>query len=444
VLTGWGATAPTVATVVQPTYDDAAELILSAGQRGVLARGLGRSYGDAAQNGGGLVLGPLPSWIELLDGGVVRASAGTSLHDLMRTLLPKGWFVPVTPGTRYITLGGAVACDVHGKNHHRSGSFGSHVRSLELVLADGSRRRLSPDDADPSIRQQFWATVGGMGLTGLITEVTLSCIPVTSGHMVVDTERMPDLDATMARLREADRSHTYTVAWLDMTARGRHMGRSVITLGEHAERDQLPAKLRGRGPVLPRDPRLDLPFTPPISLINHLSARLFNDVWFHKAPSRRTVELQSMGTFFHPLDGVAHWNRVYGSRGLVQYQCVLPDSSEHVLGAILQRFAEAGVAGFLSVLKRFGQANPSPLSFPMAGWTLAVDVPASPRLAPLLDELDRVVLEAGGRLYLAKDSRAEAAVIQQMYPRLGEFREVRASMDPSRVFQSDLARRLGL
>ena len=283
-----------------------------------------------------------------------------------------------------------------------------------------------------------------MGLTGMITEVTLSCIPVTTGHMVVDTERIPDLDATMERLREADRTHTYTVAWLDMTARGRHTGRSVITLGEHAERDQLPSPLRERGMVLPRDPSLDLPLTPPISLVNRLSARLFNEAWFRKAPRRRTDELQSMGAFFHPLDGVAHWNRLYGSRGLVQYQCVLPDSSEHVLGSILHRFADAGAASFLSVLKRFGPANPSPLSFPMAGWTLAVDVPAAPGLGPLLDELDQVVLDAGGRLYLAKDSRAEAGVIQQMYPRLGEFRKVRASMDPSGVFQSDLARRLGL
>ncbi|HEX2892730.1 MAG TPA: FAD-binding oxidoreductase [Marmoricola sp.] len=443
LLTGWGGTSPTAATVV-PGDVDLASTVSQPHPRGVLARGLGRSYGDAAQNSGGLVIDPSPGSVELLQDGSARVSAGTDLHTLIRAVLPRGWFVPVTPGTRYVTIGGAIACDVHGKNHHRAGSFGAHVRSLDLVTADGSSRTLRPDDHDPRVQEQFWATVGGMGLTGVITSAVISLTPVQSGHMVVDTERTADLDDVMVRLREADRSHTYTVAWVDATARGRHLGRSVITLGEHAGTDELPRQLRGRGPTLPESPRAEFPFTPPVGLITPLTARAFNEMWYRKAPRHRTGEIQTIGAFFHPLDGVRHWNRVYGSRGLVQYQFVVPDGAEQTLVAVLEHFTRAEAPCFLSVLKRFGPANPAPLSFPMPGWTLALDVPASPRLGALLQKLDRLVLEAGGRLYLAKDARAGAQAVRQMYPRLEEFEKVRARMDPDRVFRSDLARRLGL
>lgn len=444
MLAGWGATAPTAARVVTSTRGEIAGLVSQAGSRGMLARGLGRSYGDAAQNSGGLVLEPLPSSIEVLDDGLVAVSGGTSLHDLIRALLPRGLFVPVTPGTRYVTVGGAIACDVHGKNHHTSGSLGAHVRSLDIVLADGSSRRLAPDDDDNGVREQFWATVGGMGLTGIITSAVLSCLPVETGHMLVDTERADDLDAAMSRLKEADRTHAYTVAWLDTTAGGRNLGRSVITLGEHAPAGLLPERQRRYGPVLPRSPRLGVPLTPSVGLVTRATSHAFNELWFHKAPRRRVAELQTIAQFFHPLDGVAHWNRVYGGRGLVQYQFVVPDASEQMLVRIVERFTQARVPCFLSVLKRFGPANPAPLSFPIPGWTLAVDVPPSNELAPLLDTLDQMVLDAGGRLYLAKDSRTTADTVRQMYPRIDEFRRVRESMDPHRVFRSDLARRLGL
>jgi decaprenylphospho-beta-D-ribofuranose 2-oxidase len=444
LLTGWGGTSPTAATVVAARPDDLPALLSGPHSRGVIARGLGRSYGDAAQNAGGLVIDPLPGVIELLGDGLVRVSAGTDLHELICALVPKGWFVPVTPGTRYVTIGGAIACDVHGKNHHRAGSLGAHVRSLDLILADGSRRRLSPDDEHPGVREQFWATIGGMGLTGIITSAVVSLIPVESGHMVVDTERAADLDEVMGRLREADRTHTYTVAWVDATARGRHLGRSVITLGEHANADVLPPRLRARGPQLPGEPRAGVPFRPRVGLINQLTTRTFNELWYRKAPRRRTDEIQTLAEFFHPLDGVRDWNLVYGNRGLIQYQFVVPDEAGHVLATILERFTRARVPCFLSVLKRFGPANPAPLSFPMPGWTLALDMPASPGLAELLDQLDRIVLDAGGRLYLAKDSRADATTVREMYPRIDEFEEIRATMDPDRLFRSDLARRLGL
>lgn len=438
-LTGWGMTAPTVSRVIEATAAEVPALVGAAGPRGVLARGLGRSYGDPAQNAGGAVLAPLPAAIGPVDpDGLVRVSAGTSLHDLMVDLLPRGRFVPVTPGTRYVTVGGAIACDVHGKSHHRTGSFGDHVASLDLVLADGSTRTVGPDrEAD-----LFWATVGGLGLTGVITSAVLRTIPVETGYAVVSTQRLPDLDAVMAEMAGSDRDHTYSVAWIDTLARGRSMGRSVLSRGEHATRGQLGARAAADPLVVPREPRLGVPLRPPVGLVGPLGVRAFNEAWYRKAPRHRAGEIQSLSTFFHPLDGVAHWNRVYGPHGLVQYQLVVPDGAEQALVRILQRIATERLPCFLAVLKRFGPGNPGPLSFPLAGWTLAYDVPALPGLAALLDELDRAVVDAGGRLYLAKDARLRPDLLPAMYPRLAEFREVRERVDPQHRFRSDLSRRL--
>ena len=445
-LTGWGRTAPSVGRLVDadPEADPEAvpDLVRSAGPRGVIARGLGRSYGDPAQNAGGTVLAPLPSAIEPPDpadpDGLVRVSAGTSLHELIGALLPRGRFVPVTPGTRYVTVGGAIACDVHGKSHHRAGSFGDHVVALDLVLADGSTRTVGPD-REPDV---FWATVGGLGLTGVITSAVLRTIPVETGYAVVTTQRLPDLDAVMAEMAGSDRDHTYSVAWIDTLARGRSMGRSVLSRGEHATRDQLTGRAAAQPLLVPHGPRLAVPFRPPVGLVRSLGVRAFNEAWYRTAPRHRTGEIQSLAAFFHPLDGVADWNRVYGPRGLVQYQLVVPDGAEPALVRILERIAAERLPCFLAVLKRFGPGNPAPLSFPMAGWTLAYDVPAHPGLAPLLDELDRAVVGAGGRVYLATDARLRPELLPAMYPRLGEFLELRDRLDPERRFRSDLARRL--
>lgn len=441
-LTGWGLTAPSVGRLVETTPEAVPELVRSAGARGLIARGLGRSYGDPAQNAGGTVLAPLPAAIEPPDpadpDGLVRVSAGTSLHDLIGALLPRGRFVPVTPGTRYVTVGGAIACDVHGKSHHRAGSFGDHVVALDLVLADGTARTVGPD-REPEV---FWATVGGLGLTGVITSAVLRTVPVETGYAVVTTQRLPDLDAVMAEMAGSDRDHTYSVAWIDTLARGRSMGRSVLSRGEHATRDQLAGRAASRPLLVPHEPRLAVPFRPPVGLVRSLGVRAFNEAWYRKAPRHRTGEIQSLAAFFHPLDGVADWNRVYGPRGLVQYQLVVPDGAEAALVRILERIAAERLPCFLAVLKRFGPGNPAPLSFPMAGWTLAYDVPAHPGLAPLLDELDRAVVDAGGRVYLAKDARLRPELLPAMYPRLGEFRELRDRLDPEHRFRSDLARRL--
>jgi decaprenylphospho-beta-D-ribofuranose 2-oxidase len=440
-LTGWGLTAPTVGRVVSATPGHVAGVVGTAGPRGLIARGLGRSYGDPAQNAGGEVLLPLATDIgEIGPDGTVRVSAGTSLHDLMVDLLPHGRFVPVTPGTRYVTVGGAIACDVHGKSHHVAGSFGDHVESLDLVLADGSTRTVGPDrDAE-----LFWATVGGMGLTGVITTAVLRTIPVETGYATVTTQRLPDLDAVLREMTESDRDFTYSVAWIDTLARGSTMGRSVLSRGEHATRAELSGRAAAHPLAVPGAPRLGVPLRSPANLVTSLGVRAFNEAWFRRAPVHRAGEIQSLGAFFHPLDGVAHWNRVYGPHGFVQYQFVVPDGQEPALVRILERISAERLPCFLAVLKRFGPGNDGLMSFPLAGWTLAYDVPAHPDLAPLLDELDRLVVAAGGRVYLAKDARLRPDTLAEMYPRLAEFRAVRDTVDPDRTFQSDLSRRLAL
>ena len=434
-LRGWGRTAPSVARTVTATAAGVPDLVRGAGARGLIARGLGRSYGDVAQNAGGDVLLPLPTEIgEVAADGTVRVGAGTSLHDLIAALLPRGRFVPVTPGTRYVTVGGAIACDVHGKSHHVTGSFGRQVADLDLVLASGETRTVAPD-RDPDL---FWATVGGLGLTGVVTAATLRTIPVETAYAEVTTQRLANLDEVMREMREGDRDVTYSVAWIDTLARGASLGRSVLSRGEHATRD----RVSGDPLRPPGEPRLAVPFTPPVNLVTPLAVRAFNEAWFRRAPRHRTGEIQSLGQFFHPLDGVAGWNRAYGPRGLVQYQLVVPDDQDAALVRILERIAAARLPCFLAVLKRFGPGNDGPLSFPMAGWTLAYDVPAHPDLAPLMAWLDEQVVEAGGRVYLAKDARLHPALLPRMYPRLDEFRAVRERVDPDRVFRSDLARRL--
>lgn len=442
-VTGWGRTAPTAARLLAPrTYEEAAAAVRGCGPRGAIARGLGRAYGDAAQNAGGAVLDMTGlDRIRTIDAeaGVVVCEAGVSLHRLMEVLLPLGWFVPVTPGTRYVTVGGAIGADIHGKNHHGSGSFTRHVRALDLLTADGTVRTLAPGD------ELFDATAGGMGLTGVILSATVRLHRVETSLMSVDTERAADLDDLMARLTAMDHRYRYSVAWIDLLARGARTGRAVLTRGDHAPLDALPARtrrtpLRFRPGHLPPAPRHF-----PAGLLNRASVTAFNELWYRRAPRHRTGELQRIPTFFHPLDGVPHWNRIYGGGGFVQYQFVVGYGQEEALRRIVRRISRRGCPSFLAVLKRFGEADPGWLSFPLPGWTLALDIPTGlPGLAGFLDELDEEVAGAGGRVYLAKDARVRPRTLAAMYPRLAEFRELRARLDPDAVFTSDLSRRLDL
>jgi len=442
-VTGWGRTAPTAARLVRPrTYEEAAAAVRSCGTRGGIARGLGRAYGDAAQNAGGAVLDMTGlDRIHAIDadGGTVLCDAGVSLHRLMEVLLPLGWFVPVTPGTRYVTVGGAIGADIHGKNHHVSGSFARHVLSFELLTADGEIRTVGRGTP------LFDATAGAMGLTGVILTATVRLQPVATSMMSVDTARAADLDDLMARLTATDHHYRYSVAWIDLLARGTSMGRSVLTRGDHAALDSLPPRAR-RHPLAFRPAQFPpAPTFVPEGLLGRTTVGLFNEIWYRKAPRARTGELQKISTFFHPLDGVPHWNRVYGRGGFVQYQFVVGYGQEEALRRIVQRISERRCPSFLAVLKRFGDSDPGWLSFPVPGWTLALDIPANlAGLGGFLDELDEEVAQAGGRVYLAKDSRLRPELLGAMYPRLEEFRALRAELDPRRVFTSDLSRRLDL
>ena len=452
-LTGWGRTPATAADVVHAVHPDIVDDVVSGAiaggdrpDRGLIARGLGRSYGDAAQNAGGTVVDA--TWLDAvhhvdLEAGLITVGAGVSLETLMERFVPLGWFVPVTPGTRLVTVGGAIAADIHGKNHHRDGSFCSHVTAMTLVTPTGTW-----DISAASHPDLFWATAGGMGLTGVVTRATLQMIPVESSYMLVDTERASDLDDAMARMVSGDDGYRYSVTWIDCQSTGRNLGRSVLTRGDHARLDELPDALR-RSPDKARRfvPKtlVNVPITPPSGLLNPLTVGAFNEFWFRKAPKFQVGKAHHMTGFFHPLDGVGSWNRLYGKRGFLQYQFVVADRHAETVRRIIEQLTELKLASFLAVLKRFGPGDPGPLSFPKPGWTLALDLPVGyDQLDRLLDGFDEQVAEAGGRVYLAKDSRLAPVMFERMYPELDAWRAVRDRVDPEGVLQSDLGRRLGL
>jgi decaprenylphospho-beta-D-ribofuranose 2-oxidase len=445
-LRGWGRTAPTTATVVAPrSPEDVSTAISAAGPRGIIARGLGRSYGDPAQNAGGTVLDMTAlATIHSIDAetGIVDLDAGVSLDTLMRAALPYGLWVPVLPGTRQVTIGGAIGSDIHGKNHHTKGSFGNHVRSLDLVTADGSVRTIGPEGPEADL---FWATVGGMGLTGVIVRATVALHRTESAYFVVDTDRTADLDELMALLTDgSDDTYGYSAAWFDTTTTGAQLGRAVLTRGSLATVDQLPPKLR-HDPLKFEAPQLlSFPDVFPNGLANRLTLRAFSELWYRKAPKRQRGSVQNITTFYQVLDLFGDWNRVYGSRGFLQYQFLVPFGEEATFRRIVEKIARSPHASGLNVLKRFGQGNAAPLSFPQPGWTITVDFPIARGLHRFCDELDELVLGAGGRLYLAKESRASGETIRRGYPRFDEWRKVRDTVDPTGVFTSDMARRLEL
>lgn len=423
------------------------DAVIHSGSRGAIARGLGRAYGAAAQNAGGRVV--------LLDGagdnkgpdllldpvtGIIDASSSVSLDSILRYSVPRGWFVPVTPGTRFVTVGGAIASDVHGKNHHVDGSFGQHVESIDLMLGDGSVVTLGPSD-NP---EWFWATVGGMGLTGVVLRARIRMLPIESSSVRVETRRLPNFDSVCEAMSATgdDSDYRYSVCWVDLLATGSALGRGVLTRGNHATaaetKDDEPLKY---------DPRMMVgaPSWVPNGLLNKLSIRAFNEMWFRKAPRESHVGLESIPAFFHPLDGVNNWNRLYGSRGFIQYQFIVPLDRTDVMRRVIETFSSAGVGSFLAVLKRMGPHNLAPLSFPTEGWTLTLDISAGLRGLPdLLATVDSMVLDAGGRHYLAKDSHVTAMAVQRGYPRLDEWLTTRNAMDPDGRWCSDLGRRLGL
>jgi FAD/FMN-containing dehydrogenase len=335
-------------------------------------------------------------------------------------------------------VGGAVAADIHGKNHHHDGSIGSHVIELELLLADDRRVTCSPR----TNAELFWATVGGMGLTGMIVKVTLQLIPIATSSIAAQHVKAPDLEAAFRCFEGSEYDDQYTVAWVDCLSRGRSLGRSVVMRGHHAQQGELKAE----GLSVNGNARFNIPIDCPSFVVNPFGVAIFNQLYY-SIQGRKTREfVADFGQFFYPLDSVRNWNRLYGKRGFLQYQFMVPEAGAFVgTRRVLERVVSRRRAIFLAVLKRFGAGNPAPLSFPARGYTLTLDLPMTgPDTLRLLDELDDIVLEYGGRVYLAKDARLSADRFRRMYPRLGEWQRVKQVVDPHERFTSDLSRRLGL
>jgi len=355
-------------------------------------------------------------------------------------VVPHGLWVPVLPGTRQVTVGGAIAADIHGGNHHTKGSFCNHVLSLDLLTADGEVRTLTPTGLDAEL---FWATAGGMGLTGIVLRATIRLERVETCYFLADIERAHDFDELLEKLQANDDQYTYSKTWFDSVSTGSNMGRGALIRGNFARLDDLPPRLR-KDPLRFSAPTVGtIPEVFPNGMLNRLTARAFNE-FYYRITRPQMGAIQNLTAFYHILDVAQDWNRVYGPRGFLQYQFVVPFGQEEILRRTMDAISTSGQMSCLNVLKRFGAGNDGPISFPMPGWTLAVDMPIRPGLGRLCDELDELVMAAGGRLYLAKDSRLPADRFARMYPRLEEWKKVRDAVDPERTFVSDQARRLGI
>ncbi len=413
-----------------------------AGWPDFIPRGLGRCYGDSAL--APRILSTLGRTCVLAfdrGSGMLTAEAGVSFAELLELVVPAGWFPPVTPGTKFITLGGAIAADVHGKNHHTEGSFSRHVRSLRLLGADG---RIQECDREQNA-DLFWATAGGMGLTGVILEATFQLKRIETAYIVEEATKARNL-AHLCELFASSLRCTYSVAWIDCLARGAALGRGVLLNGEHAALADLKTdSQRGAPLALPRKLAVAVPFDLPSFTINHTTVKAFNTAFYGKTRRGTHRHLVDYDTYFYPLDRLAHWNRVYGRKGFAQYQFVIPPTGGlEGMERILREISEQQMPSFLSVLKYFGPGDPGMLSFPMEGYTLALDFPITDRLFGVLDRLDEIVLELGGRIYLTKDSRMRPETFRKGYPRLEEFLAVKRRADAGSALQSQQSKRLGI
>ncbi|UWQ21551.1 FAD-binding oxidoreductase [Jannaschia sp. W003] len=438
-LAGWGRYPRRAGPVSAIRSEDDLRAVVGAGR--VVARGNGRAYGDAAM--GVALTADMRRMNRMLgfdpDTGQLVAEAGVLLGDVIAAFLPRGWFPQVTPGTKFVTLGGAIAADVHGKNHHRDGSFGACVDWVEVMDAEGTVTRASRKDA-PDL---FAWTVGGMGLTGVIVRAAIRLRPVESGWIVQRTVPAANLCAAMAAF-DAEHAATYSVAWIDCLASGAALGRSLLMLGEHAAAGEVPPAFRDRPFETPARGRRRVPFDAPAAALNRFSVGAFNALYWAKGRRGAGRSVVDWDGFFYPLDAVLEWNRIYGRRGFLQFQCVLPpDGAEAGLRALLEATSRAGQGSFLAVLKRFG-AQESRFSFPQDGFTLALDFPANAAVLALLDRLDAIVLDHGGRFYLAKDARMAASTLHRADPRAAAVRRMRAEGGLSEAFASAQSERLML
>jgi decaprenylphospho-beta-D-ribofuranose 2-oxidase len=442
-LSGWGRYPVQNCAVQRPeNISSLLQLTQTPEVKSLLSRGAGRSYGDAAFNSVGYtILGERLN--RMLDfnerTGLLCCEAGVTIEDILKVFLPRGWFPIVTPGTKFVTVGGAVAFDVHGKNHHRDSSFCRYVRRLTLILASGETVSCSREENS----DLFWATVGGMGLTGIIVDVELFLRPSATAYYKTLNLKARDLLEALALFDEHEPHYQYSVAWIDCLASGNALGRSLLTLGNEATLEDLNRRQRVHPLEISPRRRWRVPFDFPSGALNRYTVGMFNQLYYHRQRSPQVEKIVDYDSFFYPLDAIGDWNRIYGKRGFVQYQFVIPNSvSREGLTCVLKLLSSKGCGSFLAVLKRFGAQDGGWLSFPMPGYTLALDIPIQTGIWEFLEQLDRIVLEYGGRLYLAKDARLRPEVFRQMYPNYDRWLRVKSQVDPQNRFQSALSERL--
>lgn len=438
-LSGWGRYPCIDAKLSAPRNEEGLRALVLQGN--AIARGNGRAYGDSAVSASNTV--HMQHFNRMLafdaEQGQLVAEAGVLLSDIIDVFLPRGWFPYATPGTKFVTLGGMIAADVHGKNHHKDGSFANCVDWIDVLVSDGSVQRCSRSEKT----DLFEWTVGGMGLTGIMLRAAIRLRPVTSAWIEQRTLVAENISRAI-ELFEQSQDATYSVAWIDCLQQGKSMGRSLLMLGEHTDAVALPSQYRKTPLQIPSKRKISIPADFPSWSLNSLSVRAFNALYYWNGQRKRGQQLVDLDSYFYPLDAILGWNKIYGRRGFAQFQCVLPlQTAEEGLRALLSAIADAGVGSFLAVLKRFGKQN-SRFSFPMEGYTLALDFPVNKRTLALMERLDSITVEYGGRFYLAKDSRMSRDVFQQSDPRAQKYLSFRDIHAASGTFASAQSERLGI
>lgn len=406
-----------------------------------IPRGMGRCYGDASLGAKMVSTRNLNRFLNFdSQTGILTAESGVTFEDILTFFVPRGWFPPVTPGTKFVSLGGALASDVHGKNHHKEGSIADYVTEFDLLTAQGKIFRCSHD----SNSEIFRATMGGMGLTGLILRVSIQLRPIETSAIKLESIKANNLEEIL-QMFETFGEATYSMAWIDCLAKGKKLGRSILMKGEHATREEVRGTAWEKTPFAPPQKlKLNVPIDFPGFVLNSWTTQIFNSLYYRKQLNKVYKAYTDYDSFFYPLDAIHNWNRIYGKRGFTQYQFAVPkESGAKAIREVLQRCAKHRMGSFLSVLKAFGKGNPY-LSFPIEGYTLTLDFPISARLFPFLDELDKVILSYGGRVYLTKDARLSPQHFESMYPELPQFRKILSELDPEGKIRSLQSERLGM
>ena len=444
LINGWGRVKPVYANIFYPkTVKDIKNILRKSQEKSILVRGLGRSYGDSAQlkNGKVLDLKNINKIFLNRDKGELTVGAGASFDQILKYIIPKGFFLPVVPGTKFITVGGAIASDVHGKNHHQDGSFGNFIKQIVILDSSSNILKISPTDSKNSTNSEmFWATVGGLGLTGIIIEAKISLLKISTAFMKVDTMRFKDIDSLMDRMLNVDKKYNYSVAWIDSLHPN---GRGILTCANHASANDLKSNKKSNNLFYTSNNSFSIPSFFNLNLINFLSIKLFNHLWFLKSPKIRKNEIQTISKYFHPLDGIKNWNRLYGKEGFYQYQFVIPEDYSGIIKIILKELNNNNIPSFLVVLKRLGKSNKSFLSFPSKGWTMSLDFPASnSKILKILNKFDSYIEKAGGRIYLAKDSRQSSKIFKKTYSKFKKWNLIKRKMDKNNLFSSDISKRL--